>query len=77
MTSATLRAERFTGHDYGIKTATGLRAPVSTMDIEVYDRPHSSPAMERALQRIETEIPARIREIAARRTVPLPLSTAA
>ena len=44
--------DRLTGFDYGIKTGVNIRPRASTMDLVIYDRPHSSPAMERALQRI-------------------------
>lgn len=57
--------ERLTAFDYGITPAARLRS--ATVDIEVFNRPHRSPAMERALQRIETEIPARMRALRAER----------
>ena len=57
--------ERLTAFDYGITPAACLRPAI--VDIEVYDRPHRSPAMERALQRIETEIPARMRALRVER----------
>lgn len=45
--------DRLTGFDYGIKTGKG-RAPLTEpTGRDVFNRPHSSPAMERALQRIE------------------------